>query len=187
MKNFLFLALILTGCASNDDLQTVRKDVLDKVPVFISNLTGGGAFVKECSLYQLDPVTDKAALDFRIWALSDSLIIQKRLAEHYTNLIEMRKKDMKGLVEIKMSTDTVQQIIDRYKFRIDSINMAGIKTKKELDSLTAANTGTGEKNHYVAMFRICLFNITTTSTCDSFAFLFDKKRNLLSMHLKNKL
>jgi hypothetical protein len=178
----------LSACNSSDDLETARKDIANKVPAFVAKLTGGGMLVESCKLYELDEITEKEAVEFRIRALSDSLIIQKRLDEHFNNLITKKMADMKSMDSAKMNTDAVKAMIQRYLGKVDSNKMNTVNTRRMLDSFNAV-TGrdASEKNYYKAMFSICTFNLTSSTSCDSFAFLLNKKREILSMHLKNKL
>jgi len=188
MKRLFIAALILFGCNSSEELETAKSEAANKVPAFLRDISGGGVLLEECKIYEFDRITEKEALEFRVRALSDSVIIHKRLLDFYNKNIERRTLDMKGLDSVHRSTEEVKKIIDRFVARIDSNNIASVVTQKKLDSLSAIkNAGSGKKDYYQGMFRVCYFNITSSSSCDSFAFLFDKGRNIISMHLKNKL
>jgi hypothetical protein len=187
MKKLFIAAFLLFGCNSSEDLEGAKNEVANKVPGILRKMSGGGILLEECKIYEFDRITGKEALDFRIRALSDSVIIHKRLLDFYNKNIEQRRLDMKGLDSVHRSTEEVKKIIDRYISKIDSNNLAAVVTQKKLDSLTAIkNTGSDKKDFYKAMFRVCYFNITSASSCDSFAFLFDKERNFISMHENNK-
>lgn len=186
MKKLLAAALFLFGCNSGDDMETVRNDIANKVPAFVGQLTGGGMMIKEFKMYNLETLDPAGAHDFRLRALSDSVIIHRNIEAYFNRIINIRTKGKASLDSANLRTDTVQMIIQRYQHRIDSNRLAAEVTQHKLDEVMAEKVS-GNDKYYRAWFRICTFTLMTTNECDSFAFLLDKNRNVISMHYKTKL
>ena len=185
MKKLLFIALIFFGCNSSVNMDTVKKELVVKANIFLKKATSGGLIVQNLTIYRLDRITEKDAINFRIKALSDSIIIQKRVAEGYKQTAEGRKTDMKSMDSLHIATVEIKRLIDRYYFMADSTIAASAITKKALDSLSAISSADVEnKDYYKAMSSICSINITSAPSCDSIAILADKQRNIISMYLK---
>ena len=184
MKKIFIAAFILSACNQPDDLEKAKKNISIIVPQFLIQATKSRLLINESTLYHLDKINEKDAIDFRIQALSDSVIIQNNLTETYKRNIEKREKDMKDFDSMKVSTVEIKKRISRYNYQADSVNTALANTKKTLDSLSGIKlTDTKNRNFYNASFRICSFNIITSTSCDSVAFLLDKKLNVISMHI----
>ena len=184
MKKLLIAALFLFGCNSSEDMDAVKKEISNKIPGYLIKETKGRLLVNETTLYHIEKITEKDALDFRISALKDSVIIQGNLIGLYKSAVEAKQKDMAALDSQGISLTEIKKLISRYNHLADSTSLAAVNTKKLLDSLSVVRSvDDNEKNFYNTSFSVCSFNISTSTTCDSVAFLIDKKLNIISMHI----
>lgn len=183
MKKIIVAAFLFLGCNS-DDLDEVKKDISGKIPSFLLAETKGRLLVNDCTLYSIKKITEQESIDFRVKALTDSMIILNNLTDVYNRAIEGKRKTLREFDSLKQETGEVKRLISSYGQLIDSTIAASVSKKKLLDSLSLLKSvGSKDKNFYNTAFKVCSFNISAGSSCDSVAFLLDKKLNILSMHI----
>lgn len=184
MKKLLAAVLILIGCNGSEDLEIVKDELSRKVPIFLVEETKSRLLVNGSEMYDLEKISEKEALEFRVKALEDSMIILKNLTELFEKAKINREKDIAAFDSLKQSTVDLRKLIARYSYMVDSNNLATVEKRKRLDSISAkVFAGSNKKNFYHTRFKICYFNVSQGSSCDSVAFLVDKKLNIISMHI----
>jgi len=184
VKKLLLAALILVGCNDSDNVEKIKSEISKKVPVFLVEETKSRLLVNDSEMYEFEKISEKQALEFRVKALEDSMVILKNLTELFLRSKLNREKDIPAFDSMNQSTVELKKLIARYSFMVDSNNTATVEKRKRLDSISSiVSKGSNSKDYYHTRFKICHFNVTAGSTCDSVAFLVDKKLNIISMHI----